>query len=426
MKKEEIMNNKTYSGKDQIHVPGKAVLLALIMVITGLYAAPREGFIYADGTKLYLNGEQYKFAGINSDTWFGCWSNEVPSDDQLDRFFRDINPRTMTRIWPMPGADLSIMERIVEAAERHDQFLVPCLINGLADCNVLGTKDGAFYGGGYKGAAMDHVRTVVSRFRESPAIGFWEIANESGGSKATNFYNDVSELIKSLDPDHLVGTGDGGWDASQTYVDNHSSPNIDLISMHEYDGQTGASHWAATSIAAAQALDKPFYVGEDGFCCGGGDAGREGNASKLKAEFDAYLDIEECAGMLYWDFKLGHPENTTINFGSPMWNTLCEYDNPYQGGPEGWVAVNIPTVAFPIESPNIAQDGSLLRISWEGKIRPGTVELINSLGSIVAVGQPSGLNEHLITMDNLMRGIYLLHSRSGNKSLWQKVTFGLR
>jgi len=58
-----------------------------------------QGVFTRVGTKLMLNGKQYKFAGLNADTWFGCWPDEVSTDTQLDRYFRELNPRSMTRLF---------------------------------------------------------------------------------------------------------------------------------------------------------------------------------------------------------------------------------------------------------------------------------------------------------------------------------------
>ena len=300
------------------------------------HAAPTD-FIYRDGIRLMLNGQQYKFAGVNADTWFGCWSNEVPTDAQLDRFFRELNPRSMTRIWVMPGSDLSIMDRIVAKADQYNQYVSPVLGNGNADCDSIGTKTSAWYASGFRTTYHSHIRTVVDRYKNSRAIGFWELINEPNGKDPNlkQFYSETSDLIRSIDPNHLIGSGaHAAWSSGSTaaYTDQHNLPNIDLISMHEYDDRT--FQWANEARSAAQALGKPFYVGEDGFCCGGGPSGSWAqNAPILVAEFDKYLGYPECAGMTYWDFKLGHPgAGETINFGDGGWDVLRTYSHNYRGG----------------------------------------------------------------------------------------------
>lgn len=290
--------------------------------------AAGANFIYRDGTKLMLNGQQYKFAGYNADTWFGCWPNEVPTDAQLDKYFSELNPHSMTRIWPYPGSDLTIMDRIVASAERHNQYLAVSLMDGNRDCGEPAVN---YANPTYE---LAWISQIVPRYANSHAIGFWELINEPNGSDTNlkSYYQKLSDKIRSLDPNHLIGTGShAAWSGGEAkYISDHDLPNIDLISMHEYDAATGVSHWGAASTRASQALNKPWYAGEDGFCCGGGSTGTyEGNASKLKAEWDAYLAVPENAGMMYWDFKLGYPEPTTASFGNALWTVGTTYRHAY-------------------------------------------------------------------------------------------------
>lgn len=296
--------------------------------------APKPDFIYRDGMKLMLNGSQYKFAGFNADTWFGCWPNEIPTDAQLEKYFSELNPRSMTRIWPYPGTDLAIMDRIVKAAEKHNQYLAPSLMDGNADC---GQPEPNYANPSRELAWIDQ---IVPRYKNSKAIGFWELINEPSGSNSNlkNYYKAMSDRIRSHDPNHLIGTGShAAWSAGENneakYISDHDLPNIDLISMHEYDAATGVSHWGAASSRASRALNKPWYAGEDGFCCGGGDAGSDtANAEKLKAEWAAYIAVPESAGMLYWDFKLGHENRSTANFNNALWTAGKTFRHQYTGG----------------------------------------------------------------------------------------------
>jgi mannan endo-1,4-beta-mannosidase len=272
-----------------VSMPVSVAVPAPTSVLGAEPSRAQAGFVTREDTNLMLNGERYKFAGINADTWFGCWDDEIPSDAELNRYFGELNPHSMTRLFAYPGIDLSIMDRIVAAAERHDQYLAPSLTDGNGDCAIPQPGD-AWYDGGYRGDYFDHIRQIVPRYADSKAIGFWELINEPDGEQENlkTFYRQSSDLIASLDPNHLVGTGShAAWASGndQKYIDDHDVPNIDLISMHEYDTETGISHWGANSANAARALNKPWYAGEDGFCCGGGDTGSyEGNADKLRAE----------------------------------------------------------------------------------------------------------------------------------------------
>jgi hypothetical protein len=350
-------------------------------------AAPAN-FIYRDGTKLMLNGQQYKFAGFNADTWFGCWPNEVPTDAQLDKYFSELNPRSMTRIWPLPGTDLAIMDRIVAAAERHNQYLAPSLMDGNADCGQPAPNFGN------PSRELAWIDQIVPRYKNSKAIGFWEIINEPNGenSNLKNYYKAISDRIRSHDPNHLIASGShAAWSGGEAkYIADHDLPNIDLISVHEYDAATGVSHWGEVATRASKALNKPWYAGEDGFCCGGGDTGSDtGNAEKLKAEWAAYLAVPECAGMLYWDFKLGHQDRTTVNFNNALWTAGKTFRHAYQGTTNTQPTTPATRITFTVFLHGVGKGGDNVNPNATGnmnpltKQRPLTIGLFNAQNTLV-------------------------------------------
>lgn len=287
------------------------------------------------GGQLFMGAKRYKFAGVNwDDAVNGCWSGDTTTAAEADQFFSQLNPHSMTRIWAMPGSNLGLLDQVVAAAGRHQQYVALTLFNGNRDCSSLPPP---VYSGA-NSSEVNWVNTIVPRYANNPAIGFWEMINEPNGSDSglRNFYSVISTRIKQLDPHTLVGTGSHAlWSGGQAkYEADNNLATIDLLSMHEYDGNTGLSGWAGPTQTSAARLNKPWYAGEDGFCCGGGDLGSQAaNAAKLKAEYDAYLltpAMANSAGMLYWDFKLHYPASATISFGSPMWSTVSTYRHPYQ------------------------------------------------------------------------------------------------
>lgn len=81
---------------------------------------------------------------------------------------------------------------------------------------------------------------LVSRYRTSPAIFAWELANEprSTGcdtSVVTDWARSTSAYIKRLDSDHLVTLGDEGWfalaaaGAVVTRDDDDGSSGVDFV-----------------------------------------------------------------------------------------------------------------------------------------------------------------------------------------------------
>lgn len=101
-----------------------------------------------------------------------------------------------------------------------------------------------------KALAANHVRYIVSRtntvtgrpYAEDPAIMAWQIANEPrpfADSTKTSFSKWIGEtatLIKSIDPNHLVSTGNEGEKGSQEdirlWAEINSYPDVDYATIH--------------------------------------------------------------------------------------------------------------------------------------------------------------------------------------------------
>lgn len=126
-------------------------------------------------------------------------------------------------------------------AEANGQKLVLTLGDGVSYCNETdgasagagSHKTAAWYAGGFRTNYLPWVRTVVTRYRNSPAIAFWEILNEPGGTSdqaMRAFFDETAAAIKAIDPNHLVSSG-----AQAAYVNGtndyayvHGGPNVDI------------------------------------------------------------------------------------------------------------------------------------------------------------------------------------------------------
>jgi len=288
---------RVYNKKLFMRTSKPLLAAVVIMAMASLSAAPPAGYIYREGTQLYLNGEQYKFAGINWDVAEGCWTGEAATPEAADRFFRELNPRSMTRVWVMPGNDLSVYDVIFDAAKANDQYLCITLFNGLSDCNNHTVN----YSSSLPASEKDWIDAVVSRHAGDPVSAMFEIANEAHeGDNVKGWYDAVAARIKANNPLALVGTGGGNNTNTISAITTFASgPDIDLISLHDYYGSGVLSPRAGIFSDAAEQLDKPWYMGERGFCCNGGNTGSYSeNASKLTQEYEAYLADQNNAGYL--------------------------------------------------------------------------------------------------------------------------------
>lgn len=145
----------------------------------------------------------------------------------------------------------------------------------------------------------NYIETIVTRtnsvngikYINDPAIMTWELANEPRAMALDNvepftkWIKETSEFIKSLDPNHLVTTGNEGEkgceDSFELFETIHSFPSIDYMTFHiwmknwswydhEYADSTfslglkSVQKYFDDHIAIAQKLNKPLVLEEFG------------------------------------------------------------------------------------------------------------------------------------------------------------------
>lgn len=149
----------------------------------------------------------------------------------------------------------------------------------------------------------EYIRTLVTRtntvtgkpYTEDPAIMSWQLANEPRPGQGQESMKDVpafvewidqtAAYIKSLDPGHLVSTGNegtmGSLESKEVYVDAHDSPNVDYLTFHMwaknwswYDAQNAeatfdnsldnAADYINLHVGIAEELNKPIVLSEFG------------------------------------------------------------------------------------------------------------------------------------------------------------------
>lgn len=298
---------------------------ALQTVGHGTASALPSEFVYRRGTELMLNGFPYQFVGFNAFGMTGCegaaWTNA-----QLDSYFSSLPRTSMTRLWAFRPYGTAALDRIVASAEAHNQKLILSLGNDLADCDSDGNKTQTWYQSGYTTTYLPWVKSTVARYKNSPAVGMWEIINEQGISinnannanhldtaVAKKFLGTVAATIKSIDPNHLVESGavaeyvySGG---AADYQAVHDDPNIDVGSLHEYDydysnGQIISNHLYTTKAAMTR-LNKPIIVGETGVMAGPSVTGSchttyDTRANVFKQKITGYMNMD-ISGVLIWD-----------------------------------------------------------------------------------------------------------------------------
>jgi mannan endo-1,4-beta-mannosidase len=131
---------------------------------------------------------------------------------------------------------LQRLDYVVKSAENNGIKLIVNFVNNWGDYGGMpayntfyGTSKTTWYTDSKVQAQYQtYIRTVVSRYINSPAIFAWELANEPrcngcATSIVTNWATKTSAYIKSLDPNHMITLGDegfmnGGGDGSYPYT----------------------------------------------------------------------------------------------------------------------------------------------------------------------------------------------------------------
>jgi hypothetical protein len=260
-------------------------------------------YLSASGTRLMLDGAVYKTVGFNAPGMTGCLDGTADSDATLNSYFASLRPRSLTRTWAFSTRGTADLDRVVMAAERHNQMLILSLADGAGFCEDDGRSGGPgtlktpeWYGGGYRENYIPWLRSVAERYKRSKAIGMWELMNEPHAPGVTNetmraFFDEAAEHLKLIDPNHLIESGAMAQYAEGTtdYALVHGGPDIDVASVHEYDydykpcqgdqcsdectepgcsigpkARESVSHQVTAVLPAMASINKPLLVGESG------------------------------------------------------------------------------------------------------------------------------------------------------------------
>lgn len=186
-------------------------------------------------------------------------------------------------------------------------------------CGVNNMLSSAWFQGGYKDAYRQYVQGVVGALKDHSAVFSWEIANEvkdplfwEGDNLARyiRFYEDMAQIIKDADPNHLVAAGlinAGKAGLSNDPSPNgcilhtpaqifYGNPNIDYLSVHTYSDD-GFAH---ADRELARKLHKPWIIEEAGFCVTLPDGDRDDCTATGEQEWnDPQHEMERLFGEAY-------------------------------------------------------------------------------------------------------------------------------
>jgi mannan endo-1,4-beta-mannosidase len=341
---------------------GARLLLAGLLVLVAAPAAPgaNAGFVTVADGRFVLAGRPFHFVGTNAYYLVpaATWGHTAYTDETMALArtlgftvlrtwgFFDGPPRP-SALQPGPGvydeAAFRAMDYVLHQADLAGVRLLISLVNRWPDFGGMeqyvqwcqpGAGFEAFYTNGHcRQLYKDYVRHVVTRvntyngrrYRDDPTIFAWELANEpeapdgwdrSGGTVRA-WVAEMAAYVKSLDGNHLVGTGEQGYDTTTagyslgsyhgqawlfdghkgvSFRANTADPHVDFASIHLYPefwnlSAAAGRAWIADHARIARDLGKPLVIGEFGY------------RTNTAAVYDQWLrtaDAEGVGGALVW------------------------------------------------------------------------------------------------------------------------------
>ncbi|EMR70233.1 putative glycoside hydrolase family 5 protein [Eutypa lata UCREL1] len=336
-------------------------------------------FVKAEGGKFTLDGEDFYFAGSNA-YYFPFNNNQTDVELGLTaakeaglKVFRTwgYNDKNVTYVpdglpqYGNEGAgdtevvfqrfangtstiDIEAFDKVVDAATKVGIKLLVAFTNNWADyggmdvytVNLGGKYHDDFYRlPQIKEAYKTYVKAVVTRYKDSPTIFAWELANEPrcGADGVRNlprsddcttetlgsWIDEMSTYVKSLDPHHLVtwggeggfniGSDDGFYSGSDggDFDRELSLENIDFGVFHSYPDWWGKTvewtdQWIRDHAVAGRKAGKPVIAEEYGWMT---DEARQeylgtvSNITRTQAVGGwQEIGLEEKMPDLYWQF----------------------------------------------------------------------------------------------------------------------------
>ncbi len=336
------------------------------------------------GTQLTLDGQPYRFTGINiynANNAGLCWY-PMAGGSTLDDSLAELGGAAkVIRAWFFQSLataggqrDWSGFDHTLAVAAARGVKVVATLGNQWEHCDGLdggggSFKDESWYTTGYTqpdpaGTASyrDWVAEVVDRYKGDPTILAWQLMNEAevkpsaassdcsvgAATILKSFATDVSGLVKSIDGNHLVslGTIGGGQCGAQgdEYQDVHDISTVDLCEYHDYGAPTTAmpgDQWNGLQrrLDQCNALGKPLFVGETGIRPTDvvtGSQPFDGSLLSRSVMFELKFRAQFQAGVVgeiawAWNAQESKVDDHDIGPGDPALGTLAAWNSPASG-----------------------------------------------------------------------------------------------
>ncbi|KAK6584494.1 hypothetical protein PZA11_002718 [Diplocarpon coronariae] len=310
----------------------------------------------ASGGVFTVNGRRGCFMGTNTSDYIGFLNNNADID--LVMSHHAASGLKVLRVWGFndtpvinTGANgLQRLDYVVRSAEAHGISLIINFVNNWDDFGGIAayatyygiTRTAWYTSAPAQAQYQKYIAAVVARYESSTAVFAWELANEPrcngcDTSVLTGWVASTSAYVKSLDSNHMVCIGDGGFglngdtDTTYPYSDgeglnftaNLAISTIGFGTYHAYPGSWGETDawvpsWIQTHAAAAASVGKPVILEE---------YGSASSSKSVLGPWQAAVLSTQTAGDMYWQYGdplsygLTHDDGHAIYYGSADYDT---------------------------------------------------------------------------------------------------------
>lgn len=311
-------------------------------------AGPVRGRVRTEGQRFVLDGRPFSFVGANlrefpfyARTDILPFAKEENQTEQLnavvDMGMRVIRMHSCHQEVNAQDAKV-LLGKALDRIHQHGLLAIVVLNDALGSFWVRGDdrfhrhalghldKTAYFHQGGFRENYLPFVREVVSTYADHPAIFAWELGNEyaihpqpaapEDSETFFQFVQEVSDLIRTLDPNHLVTIGlvntghvapndRPGLSRVEYGKRLYSLPNIHFLTVHFYEGN-GEEQNSMPDVEIARMVNKPLVVEEWGAVTGD-------RSEKTRVKIQEWTD-HGAAGFLQWglsatQFNIGVGDN---------------------------------------------------------------------------------------------------------------------
>ncbi len=473
--------------------------IIILVLITSLTAFTQENFIKISGDKFFLNNNEFDFFGFNTyylQSEAGDTGKRYKVDDVIQStksigvnvirtwaFYESSsfsNPSVIRKNpYEIQESGLIALDYILQKSRENGIYLILTLSNNYSDYGGVPqyikwanqfkidgsdkhTRNDFFANDSIKQWFKFYIELLLNRtntfnetkYKDDTTIFSWEIMNEAENPNENftiirNWYEEISSFVRSIDQNHLITTGENGYDVyprlysdvdlmynssyflvngykGTSFYENSQLRNIDYISFHSYPNGWGLSAkagktWIKDHYNIAEVFNKPALLGEFGI-----------KENKLSVYTDWLEDVKRSStqSTIVWQYL--HPD--VINndgygfneFNSPdlmdlFQNYIKQINSDTLGATP--IANNIMLCQ---NYPNPFNPVTTIRYSLpEGDYV--SLEIYSTLGELVGTidkgFEKKGEHEIILSFDNflLSSGVYFYTLRTTTKNLTKKL-----